>query len=126
MPEIAASTPKPLGGNIGQRVAACRGDLLDAPSGRHGVTNRAIFGSAARGDDHEGSDLDLLVDFAPDTDIVDIIGMKRELEEVVGVPVDLVPRNGLRERVRVRAAAESRALEAVLTPTALTSRSVLS
>ena len=34
----------------------------------------------------------------------DIIGIKRELEDVFGVPVDLVPRNGLKERVRSRAA----------------------
>lgn len=71
---------------------------------RHGVTNRAVFGSAARGDDREDSDVDLLVDFAPGTDIIDIIGIKRELEDVLGVPVDLVPRNGLKERVHSGAA----------------------
>ena len=47
------------------------------------------------------ADVDLLVDFSPGTDI---IGIKRELENVLGVPVDLVPRSGLKERVRSRAA----------------------
>jgi predicted nucleotidyltransferase len=103
MPETAASARKPLSGPTGRRVAARRGELLDVLR-RHGVTNAEIFGSAARGDDREDSDVDLLVDFAPGTDIVDIIGIKRELEEVLGVPVDLVPRNGLKERVRSRAA----------------------
>lgn len=70
---------------------------------RHGVTNACIFGSVARGDDHEGSDLDLLVDFAPGTDMIDIIGIKHELEDVLGAPVDLIPRDGLKERVRARA-----------------------
>jgi predicted nucleotidyltransferase len=102
MTETAAPTRKPLSGPTGQRVAARRSELLEVLR-RHGVTNPEIFGSAARGDDDEGSDVDLLVDFRG-TDIIDIIGIKRELEDVLGVPVDLVPRNGLKERVRSRAA----------------------
>lgn len=103
MTEIAAPARKPLSGPTGQRVAARRGELLEVLR-RHGVTNPEIFGSAARGDDREDSDVDLLVDFAPGTDIIDIIGIQRELEDVLGLPVDLVPRNGLKERVRSRAA----------------------
>ncbi len=102
MAETATPTRKPLSGPTGRRVAAHRGELLEVLR-RHGVTNPEIFGSAARGDDREDSDVDLLVDFAPGTDIIDIIGIKRELEDVLGVPVDLVPRNGLKERVRSRA-----------------------
>lgn len=101
--DIAAPARKPLSGPTGRRVAAHRGELLDVLR-RHGVTNPEIFGSAARGDDREDSDVDLLVDFAPGTDIIDVIGIKRELEDVLGVPVDLVPRNGLKERLRSRAA----------------------
>lgn len=71
---------------------------------RHGVTNPEIFGSSARGDDHEGSDLDLLVDFAPGTDLIDMVNIKAELEEVLGAQVDLIPRVGLKERVRIAAA----------------------
>lgn len=63
-----------------------------------------IFGSVARGDDREDSDLDLLVDFAPEPEIIDIIGIQRELQKVLGVPVDLVHRTGLKERVHERAA----------------------
>ena len=103
MTETAAPARKPLSGPTGKRVAARRGELLEVLR-RHGVTNPEIFGSAARGDDREDSDVDLLVDFAPGTDIIDIIGIKRELEDVLGVPIDLVPRNGLKERVRSRAA----------------------
>jgi predicted nucleotidyltransferase len=103
MAETAAPTREPLSGPTGRRVAALRGELLELLR-RHGVMNPEIFGSAARGDDREDSDVDLLVDFAPGTDIIDIIGIKRELEDVLGVPVDLVSRNGLKERVRSRAA----------------------
>lgn len=103
MAETAAPTRKPLSGPTGRRVAAHRGELLDVLR-RHGVTNPEIFGSAARGDDHEGSDVDILVDFPPGTSIIDIIGIQHELEDLLGVPVDLVPRSGLKERVRSRAA----------------------
>ena len=103
MAEAAAPTRKPLSGPTGRRVAAHRGELLEVLR-RHGVTNPEIFGSAARGDDHEGSDVDILVDFPPGTSIIDIIGIQHELEDLLGVPVDLVPRSGLKERVRSRAA----------------------
>lgn len=103
MTEIATPTRRPLTGPTGRRVAAHRSEAREVLR-RHGVTDPEIFGSVARGDDREDSDLDLLVDFAPGTDIIDIIGIQRELQEVLGVPVDLVPRTGLKERVRERAA----------------------
>lgn len=103
MTELATPAPKPLSGPTGRRVAAHRGELHEVLR-RHGVTNPEIFGSAARGDDREDSDVDLLVDFAPGTSIIDIIGIQHELEDLLGVPVDLVPRSGLKERVRARAA----------------------
>lgn len=79
-------------------------DELLAALRRHGATNPEIFGSTGRGDDHEGSDLDLLVDFAPGTDLIDMVNIKQELEAILGVSVDLVPRDGLKKRVRTTAA----------------------
>lgn len=90
-------------GRVGRLVRARRAELLDVLA-KHGVTNPEIFGSTARGDEHEGSDLDLLVDLAPDTDLFDLVHIKAELEGVLGVPVDLIPRDGLTERVRAAAA----------------------
>lgn len=101
MTEATAPAPRPLSGPTGRRVANRRGELREVLR-RHGVTNPEIFGSTARGDDHEDSDLDLLVDFAPDTSIIDIIGIQHELEDLLGVTVDLVARSGLKERVRAR------------------------
>lgn len=105
MAQSTAETRNPLSGPTGRRVAAFRDELRETLR-RRGVTNPQIFGSVARGDDREGSDVDLLVDFSPGTDIIDIIALKRELEEVLGVPVDLVPRTGLKEHVQVRAAVD--------------------
>ena len=102
MTEAAAPTRGPLAGPTGRLVAAHRRELHDVLR-RHGVTNARIFGSVTRGDDHEGSDLDLLVDFAPGTSLVDLIGIQDELESVLGAAVDLVPDKGLKERVRASA-----------------------
>lgn len=100
---------RPLTGPTGRRVVEHRQELLEVLA-RHGVTNPEIFGSAARGDDREESDLDLLVDFAPGTDLFDMVRIKAELEEVLGAPVDLIPRDGLKERVRSGAAKDLVAL----------------
>lgn len=97
-----APTLRPLAGPTGRLVATHRRELKDVLR-RHGVTNARIFGSVARGDDHEGSDLDLLVDFPPSTSLLDIIGIQNELESVLGAAVDLVPDTGLKERVRASA-----------------------
>lgn len=102
MTTAAQSGKASLTGRVGRLVRAHRAELL-AVLARHGVTNAEIFGSAARGDEHEGSDLDLLVDLAPGTDLFDLVHIKAELEEILGAPVDLIPRDGLKERVRVAA-----------------------
>lgn len=109
MSDATAPAREPLSGPTGRRVVAHRGELLEVLR-RHGVTNPEIFGSAARGDDHEGSDVDILVDFPDGTSIIDIVGIRLKLEDVLGVRVDLVPRNALKERVRVRASRDLIAL----------------
>ena len=71
-----------LTGRVGRLVRAHRADAGRPRQTRH--HNAEIFGSAARGDEHEGSDLDLLVDLAPGTDLFDLVHIKAELEEVLG------------------------------------------
>ena len=82
-------------------MAAHRGELREVLR-RHGVTNAHLFGSVARGDDHEGSDVDILVDFAGGTSLFDILKIQDELEQIIGVEVDLVPTGGLKDKVRAR------------------------
>jgi len=52
--------------------------------------NPRLFGSALHGNDREGSDLDLLVDPLPGVTLFDLGGLQVELEELLGVPVDLL------------------------------------
>ena len=65
---------------------------------KHHGRSVAVFGSVARGDDHEGSDIDLLVDFEPGSSLFDLMGMADELTELLGRPVDVVGRDGLTDR----------------------------
>lgn len=102
MTEAATRSVAPLGGPTGIRVSAHRSELREVLR-RHGVTNARIFGSVARGEDREGSDLDLMVDFGPGTSLIDVVGIQMELEAILGAPVDLVPAKGLKDRVRASA-----------------------
>lgn len=61
-----------------------------------------IFGSRARGDHRPDSDLDLLVEFAHDSDFFDLIHMEEYLEELLGVKVEVCSVSGLRDRGAVR------------------------
>ena len=53
------------------------------------AVNPRVFGSVARGEDHEGSDLDLLVDGLPETTLLDLGGLQVALEDLLGVRVDV-------------------------------------
>ena len=60
---------------------------------KHGVTRLWIFGSQARGDFRPDSDLDLLVDFASPPGFDNFMGLKIELEDLLGTKVDLLSRS---------------------------------
>jgi len=66
-----------------------------------------VFGSAARGRDAEDSDLDILVDPAPDATLFDIGAMRRELRQLLGVKVDVLTPNGLPDSFRDAVLAEA-------------------
>ncbi|TVR40589.1 MAG: DNA polymerase beta [Cryomorphaceae bacterium] len=59
-----------------------------------------LFGSYARGEQNSKSDLDLLVDFDDNVNLLDIIGMEQELSARLGIKVDLVTRRSLHPRLK--------------------------
>lgn len=66
----------------------------------------AVFGSIARGEARPGSDVDLLVDFEPGASLLDHVGLFQDLEDLLGVGVDVVAQGGLKphdERIRAEA-----------------------
>jgi len=72
-----------------------------------GMTNPRLFGSALHGDDAEGSDLDILVDPAPRTDLFEFAGLQMELESMIGIKVDLLTPNALPFKFRAKVLSEA-------------------
>ena len=70
---------------------------------QHGARNLRVFGSVARGEAGEGSDLDLLVEMEPRRSLLDLVAIKQDLEDLLGCKVDVVTEAAvspyLRERV---------------------------
>ncbi len=69
---------------------------------RYGVRELALFGSASRGSAGPHSDIDLLVEFAPDEPVgfLTLARLRHELADLLGRPVDLVPKAGLKPAIR--------------------------
>lgn len=70
-------------------LRAKRDDVLAAVA-KVGAKDPRVFGSVARGDDSPGSDIDLLVTFPPEADIVTLLTLEEELTDLLTVPVDVV------------------------------------
>ncbi|MCA3226426.1 MAG: nucleotidyltransferase family protein [Burkholderiales bacterium] len=87
-------------------LAAKRDAVVEAVR-RHAATKPRIVGSAARGLDHEGSDLDLLVDPAPTATLLDLGALQVEPEALLQVPVDLLTPGDLPDRMRSRVLADA-------------------
>lgn len=66
----------------------------------HRACNARVFGSVLHGDDHDGSDLDLLIDPTPNTTLMDIGAIRHELMELLGVRVDVLTPKALPARFR--------------------------
>jgi predicted nucleotidyltransferase len=77
---------------------------------RFRATNPRVFGSSSRGTDRDGSDLDLLVDPLPAATLFDLGSLHAELEDLLGVPVDLRTPGDLPPGLRARILAEARAV----------------
>ncbi|MGY0502159.1 helix-turn-helix domain-containing protein [Nocardia sp. FBN12] len=81
--------PRPSG------VVAAHRDQIIALALRHKANRVRVFGSVSRGDDVSGSDIDLLVRFDADADLLDMAELMLDLEELTGLHVDLVSEGGL-------------------------------
>jgi len=74
---------------------------------RYGASNVRVFGSVARGDADDASDIDFLVNLAPDRSLLDLGSLLYELNQLLGVEVDVVAEEGLRPKIRDRVLAEA-------------------
>ena len=86
-----------------------RGELLALAESR-GLHNVRVFGSMVRGDYHDGSDVDLLVDAPPGTSALALCGLSVHAEQLLARPVDVVTEHCLYPSIRVWAIREARSL----------------
>ena len=77
-------------------------------SAKHGISRLRVFGSVARGEPTDQSDLDLLVDMAPSRDLVDLVSFIQEMQTVLHTRVDVVSEDGLSPFLRNKIIAEAK------------------
>lgn len=92
--------------NFNELLSQKREEVL-LVAARYGAHNVRIFGSVARGEADEASDLDVLVDLEPGRSLFDLGGLLMELQELLGLRVDVVTEQGLRPRIRERVLREA-------------------
>jgi hypothetical protein len=74
---------------------------------RHGAHNVRVFGSVARAQADEHSDIDFLVEMEPGRSLFDLGGLQSELQTALGRPVDVVTVKALKARIRARVLQEA-------------------
>ena len=81
---------------IKRRVSALKDRIHD----EYGVSNIEVFGSYVRGEQQEGSDLDVLVEFDRRVDLLDVSGLQIYLSETLGMKVDVVLKRSIRPELK--------------------------
>lgn len=96
----------PIKENILKILKEINGEL----SAKYHIDSLALFGSVARGDEHEDSDVDLLVEFSTTPDLLTFIELEENLKERLGFRVDLVPKRKLKAELVDRITKEAVAI----------------
>ena len=86
-----------------------RDEILRAAAA-HGARNVRVFGSVARGEADEKSDVDFLVELEPGRSLLDHVALWQALEALLGCRVDVATERGLKPRIRDRVLGEAIAL----------------
>lgn len=103
--DVEPAVPCDLSGPIGARVRAHRAAIRKL-LGQHQVRRVFVFGSVARGEEGPDSDLDLLVEMRRPS-LVRLAALRRQLSELLGVPVDVTTSSMLRPQVRATVTTEA-------------------
>ncbi len=85
---------------ITQETIRQKRDAILQIAARYGAHDIRVFGSVARGDATEASDLDLIVRFDPGRSLLDHGGLIMDLRDLLGMKVDVIDEEGMRDRFR--------------------------
>lgn len=99
--EVLDRIARALRGRPSLRVQQHR-DAIRALVTEHHATTPRFFGSVARGDDEAGSDVDLLVEFTDEASLLDEVGLRLALRDLLQIDVDVVAADALRGAIRDR------------------------
>jgi hypothetical protein len=91
---------------IQELLQAKREEILRIAA-QHGARNVRVFGSVARGEADEASDIDFLVELEPGRTLFDLGGLLMDLRELLGREVDVATARGLKPRIRERVLREA-------------------
>lgn len=95
--------------DVNQLLQEKREAILELAA-KHGARNVRVFGSVARHEADEQSDIDFLVEMEPGRSLLDMGGLLMDLRELLGREVDIVTERGLKPRIRERVLQEAVAL----------------
>ena len=84
-----------------ESLSSRRADILELAA-KHGAKQIRVFGSVARGEADEDSDVDFLVEMEPGRSLMDTGGLLMDLRDLLGREVDVVSVKGLKARIRDR------------------------
>lgn len=84
-----------------------RRDEILGYAASYGARNVRVFGSTARGETGNGSDVDLLVEMEPGRSLLDLVGLWQDLEDLLGTHVDVLSDGGVSPHLRERIYAEA-------------------
>ena len=87
-------------------LASHRSEICRMVEQNH-ARNPRVFGSVLHGDDADSSDLDLLVDPLPDTTLLNLGALQIELEQLLGISVDILTPGDLPEKFRAHVLKEA-------------------
>lgn len=87
--------------SVNERLDKVREEILSIARA-HGAVTVRVFGSAARSEANVGSDLDLLVEMEPGSSLLDIVAIKQDIEDLLGIPVDVVTEGAVSPYIRDR------------------------
>jgi uncharacterized protein len=90
-----------------EQLRARRNELI-ALADQYKAENLRVFGSVARGEAGEGSDVDFLVTFRPGASLFDLMNLRTKAETLLGEKVDVVSDGGLHHLIRERVLSEAR------------------
>jgi len=88
-------------------LSSGRREDINRIAAAHGARNVRVFGSVGRGESGDSSDLDLLVDMSEGRSLFDLVALGADLEEALGVAVDVVTEKSISPYLRDRVLAEA-------------------